>query len=168
MKSCWPVPATLAILLLPMAAADAATLTITGRVLPGTCTLATPAITLTAVKANEMAVGTPTNVKTGAVNFTGCVGVVRARLTFDGTAAVGDPQRWENTAATSPAKGVSIALLSGTTGTNYLKKGDTNIPLTISGATASYPLRAAYYVGSTAGINAGNIAADITITAAYD
>lgn len=168
MKTNLLIPAALALLALPIAATQAATLTITGRVLPGTCTLATPAIPLDPVKANEMTAGTPANLKAGAVNFTGCVGVVRARLSFDGTAADGDPQRWKNTAATSPASGVSIALLSGATGTNYLKKGDTNIPVTVSGATASYPIRAGYYIPSTSGINAGNIAAEITITAAYD
>ncbi len=168
MKTNLLIPVALALLALPIAATQAATLTITGRVLPGTCTLATPTIPLDPVKANEMTAATPTNLKAGAVNFTGCVGVVRARLSFDGTAADDDPQRWKNMATTSPASGVSIALLSGATGTNYLKKGDANIPVTVSGATASYPIRAGYYVPSTSGINAGNIAAEITITAAYD
>ncbi len=168
MKTNLFIPVALALLVLPIAASQAATLTITGRVLPGTCTLATPAISLDPVKANEMTVGTPTNLKAGTVNFTGCVGVVRARLSFDGTAADGDPQRWKNTATSQPASGVSIALLSGTTGANYLKKGDADIPVIVSGATASYPMRAGYYIPSTSGINAGNIAAEITLTAAYD
>lgn len=162
------IPVSMALLAMPMAAASAATLTITGRVLPGTCTLATPAITLDSVKANEMTAATPASLKTGAINFTGCVGVTRARLSFDGTAADGDPQRWKNTAAAAPASGVSIALLSGTTGTNYLKKGDADIPVTVTGATASYALRAGYYVPTTSGINAGTISTEITITAAYD
>ncbi|MBK0055245.1 fimbrial protein [Stenotrophomonas sp. S39] len=168
MKTNLLIPVALALLALPIAATQAATLTITGRVLPGTCTLATPTIPLDPVKANEMTAATPANLKAGAVNFTGCVGVVRARLSFDGTAADGDPQRWKNTATTSAASGVSIALLKGSSGLDYLKKGDTNIPVTVSGATASYPIRAGYYVPSTSGINAGNIAAEITITAAYD
>ncbi|WP_414494031.1 fimbrial protein [Stenotrophomonas maltophilia] len=150
------------------AIADTATLSITGRVLPGTCTLAAPAITLDPVKADEMTAATPSKLKTGALNFTGCVGVARARLSFDGTAADGDAQRWKNTASTTPATGVSIALLSGTTGNTYLKKGDADIPVTVSGATASYPLRAGYYIPTTSGINAGNISTEIVVTAAYD
>lgn len=162
--------ALLALLLLtPVAAfADTATLTISGRVLPGTCTLAAPAITLDPVKADEMTAATPSKLKTGALNFTGCVGVSRARLSFDGTAADGDAQRWKNTAATTPATGVSIALLSGTSGNTYLKKGDADIPVAVTGATASFALRAGYYIATTSGINAGNISTEIVVTAAYD
>lgn len=145
-----------------------ATLTISGRVLPGTCTLAAPAITLDPVKADEMTPGAANRVKAGALNFTGCVGVSRARLSFDGTAADGDPERWKNTAATTPATGVTVALLAGATGNTYLKKGDADIPVAVSGATASYPLRAGYFIPNTSGINAGNISTEIVVTAAYD
>jgi len=154
--------------MLPVAAlADTATLTISGTVLPGTCTLTAPAIDLDPVKADEMTVATPAKVKAGVLSFTGCVGVARARLSFDGVAADGDPERWKNTVGATPASGVSIALLSGTTGTTYLKNGDTDT-VVVSGATASYDLRAGYYIGSTTGINAGNISTDIVVTAAYD
>ncbi len=145
-----------------------ATLTISGRVLPGTCTLAAPAITLDPVKADEMTPGAANRVKAGALNFTGCVGVSRARLSFDGTAADGDPERWKNTAATTPATGVTVALLAGATGNTYLKKGDADIPVAVSGATASYPLRAGYFIPNNSGINAGNISTEIVVTAAYD
>lgn len=159
---------TIALLLAiaPVVLADSATLTISGRVLPGTCTLAAPAITLDPVKADEMTVG-DNKLKAGALNFTGCVGVMRARLSFDGTAADGDPERWKNTAATDPAAGVSIALLAGSSGTTYLKNGDTDT-LTVTGATASYPLRAGYYLPSTSGINAGLISTEIVVAAAYE
>lgn len=154
--------------LIASAAGAQATLTISGRVLPGTCTLVAPTIALDPVKADEMTPGAASSVKAGALNFTGCVGVSRARLSFDGTAADGDPERWKNTAATTPATGVTIALLAGATGNTYLKKGDTDIPVAVSGATASYPLRAGYFIPNTSGINAGNISTEIVVTAAYD
>lgn len=160
----------LAALLLALACtarADTATLTITGRVLPGTCTLAAPAIALDPVNADEMTAG-DNKLKAGTLEFTGCVGVTRARLSFDGTAADGDPERWKNTAPTDGASGVSVALLAGSTGTTYLKKGDVDIPVAVSGASASYPLRAGYYLPGTSGINAGLVATEITVTAAYD
>lgn len=154
--------------LLASAAHAQATLTISGRVLPGTCTLAAAAITLDPVKADEMTPGTANAVKAGTLDFSTCVGVNRARLSFTGTAADGDPERWKNTAATAPATGVTVALLAGTTGTTYLKNGDVDIPVAVSGATASYPLRAGYYIANTSGINAGNISTQIVVTAAYD
>jgi len=154
--------------LIASAAGAQATLTISGRVLPGTCTLAAPTLALDPVKADEMTPGAASSVKAGALNFTGCVGVSRARLSFDGTAADGDPERWKNTAATTPATGVTIALLAGATGNTYLKKGDTDVPVAVSGATASYPLRAGYFIPNTSGINAGNISSEIVVTAAYD
>lgn len=83
----------LALLVLPMARTQATALTITGRELPCTCALATSAIPLDTVKVTEMTAGTSANLKAGAVNFTSFVGVVRARLSFDGSAADGDPRR---------------------------------------------------------------------------
>ena len=116
------IPRALALLALTAVApgAFAATLTISGRVLPGTCTLAAPAIALDPVKADELVVG-DNALKAGTLNFTGCVGVARARLSFAGTAATGDAQRWQNTAATDPATGVTLALKQGATGNTYLR-----------------------------------------------
>ncbi|KAA9003902.1 type 1 fimbrial protein [Stenotrophomonas cyclobalanopsidis] len=151
----------------PAALADTATLTISGRVLPGTCTLAAPAIPLDTIRVDQAKVG-DNAVKTGALNFTGCVGVARAKLSFDGTAASGDPQRWQNTATTDPATGIAVALLAGASGSTYLKKGDTGIVVTVSGASASYPLRAAYYVANVATLVPGTVRSDITVTAAYE
>lgn len=149
----------------PAAFADTATLTITGRVLPGTCTLAAPAIALDPIKADEMTQG-DNKLKAGALNFTGCIGVAKATLSFDGTAADGDAERWKNTASADAASGVSIALLAGASGATYLKKGD-SVDLVVSGATATYPLRAGYYLPSASGINAGMVQTEVVVTADY-
>ncbi len=97
------LPAMLA-LLMAASPASSQTLSISGRVLPGTCALATPAITLDSVKADALNVGN-NNLKTSNLNFTGCIGVTKALLSFDGTAAEGDALRWKNTATSEPAKG---------------------------------------------------------------
>lgn len=151
----------------PQAAADSATLTISGRVLPGTCTLAAPTIALDPIKADEVVVG-DNGVKASALTFTGCVGVSKASLSFSGTPATGDAERWQNTAATDPSLGVSVALLAGATGTTYLKNGDTGVEVLVTGATASYQLRAGYYVASVASLQPGEVRADITVTADYE
>lgn len=147
--------------------ASAVTLTISGRVLPGTCTLTAPAIALDPVKADEMVQG-DNKLKAGTLNFTGCVGVTKATLSFAGTAADGDAERWKNTAAADAAVGVSVALLKGATGTDYIKNGDADIEVVVSGATASYPLRAGYYLPAVAGANAGAVQTEITVTADYE
>ncbi len=134
------LPAMLA-LLMAASPASSQTLSISGRVLPGTCALATPAITLDSVKADALNVGN-NNLKTSNLNFTGCIGVTKALLSFDGTAAEGDALRWKNTATSEPAKGLSIVLLAGASGSTPLKKGDKDIPVIVTGATASYTLRA--------------------------
>lgn len=157
---------TLLCIAAPAAFADTATLTISGRVLPGTCTLAAPAITLDPIKADEMTLG-DNKLKAGALNFSGCIGVVKATMSFDGTAAAGDPERWENTAATDAASGVSIALLAGASGATYLKKGD-SVDLAVSGASATYPLRAGYFLPSTSGVSAGAVQTEVVITADYE
>lgn len=150
-----------------VALADTATLTISGRVLPGTCTLAAPPIALDPIKADELVVG-DNGLKAGALNFTGCVGVSKAVLSFSGTAATGDAERWQNTASTDPAVGVSVALLAGATGTTYLKNGDTGIEVPVTGATASFPLRAGYYATALTGLQAGEVRSEITVTADYE
>lgn len=149
------------------ALADTATLTISGRVLPGTCTLAAPAIALDPVKADALVQG-DNKLKAGALNFTGCVGVTKATLSFAGTAADGDAERWKKTAAADAAVGVSVALLKGATGTDYIKNGDADIEVVVSGATASYPFRAGYYLPAVAGLNAGAVQTAIVVTADYE
>jgi len=150
----------------PAALADTATLTISGRMLPGTCTLGPASITLDPVKANDVVVG-DNALKAGSLQFTGCVGVTKATLSFDGTAATGDPQRWQNSAADA-ADGVSVALKAGATGNTYLKNGDTGVEVPVTGTTASYALRAGYYVPAVAAVTAGAVQAEITVTAAYE
>ncbi|WP_329892172.1 fimbrial protein [Stenotrophomonas sp. SMYL11] len=152
----------------PLALADSATLTITGRVLAGTCTLTDATIDLDPVKASDLTPGTDAQIKAGALEFTGCVGVNKAVLSFAGTAADGDAERWKNTAATDPASGVSISLLSGTTGNNYLKDGDTGIDVPVTGATARYDLRAAYHAPTGAALSAGKVSTEIVVTADYE
>lgn len=152
----------------PLALADQATLTISGRVLPGTCTLNAAPIDLDPVKASDLTPGTDAQIKAGALEFTGCVGVSKAVLSFDGTPADGDAERWKNTAATDPASGVSISLLSGTTGNTYLKDGDTGIDVPVTGATARYDLRAAYHAPTGAALSAGEVSTEIVVTAAYE
>ncbi len=116
--------------------ADQVTLAITGRVLPGTCTLVAPAIALDPIRVDELAPG-DNKLKAGTLEFIGCVGVSKAVLSFDGAAATGDPERWENTATTDAAAGVSVALLAGATGSSYLKKGDTGIDIPVTGTTVA-------------------------------
>ncbi|MDT9583073.1 fimbrial protein [Stenotrophomonas indicatrix] len=161
--------ATAAVLCLSAAhaSADTATLTITGRVLPGTCTLAAPAVVLDPIKADELVQG-DNKLTAGSLDFTGCVGVGKATLSFAGTAADGDAERWKNTAPADAADGVSVALLAGTTGSTYLKNGDTGIEVLVSGATASYPLRAGYYLPAAASTGAGVVQTEIVVTADYE
>lgn len=147
--------------------AHANTLTISGRVLPGTCTLAAASITLDPVKASDLVAGADGQIKAGALQFTGCIGVTKAVLSFAGTPADGDATRWKNTETTDPAGGVSISLLSGTSGSNYLKDGDSGIDVIVTGATARYDLRAAYFL-PTAGVpEAGGVSTEIVVTADY-
>lgn len=148
------------------ASAQRATLTISGRVLPGTCTLSAPAITLDPVKASDLVTG-DNALLAGALQFTGCIGVTKATLSFDGTPADGDPIRWKNTASSDAATGVSVALRAGASTGDYLKRGDSDV-LVITGSTGSYPLRAGYYLAGTGGINAGQVQADVIVTAAYE
>ncbi|WP_416055554.1 fimbrial protein [Stenotrophomonas maltophilia] len=152
----------------PLALADSATLTITGRVLPGTCTLTAAPIALDPVKASDLTPGADAQIKAGVLEFNGCVGVNKAVLSFSGTPADGDADRWKNTAATDPAAGVSVALLAGTTGTTYLKDGDTGIDVPVTGATARYDLRAAYHLPAATAPSAGEVSTEIVVTADYE
>jgi type 1 fimbria pilin len=152
----------------PVALADSATLTITGRVLPGTCTLNAAPIDLDPVKAGDLTPGADSQIKAGALEFNGCVGVSKAVLSFAGTPADGDAERWKNTATTDEASGVSISLLAGTTGNTYLKDGDAGIDVPVTGATARYDLRAAYYVPTGAALSAGDVSTEIVVTADYE
>ncbi|MEK0268028.1 hypothetical protein QT383_19715 [Stenotrophomonas rhizophila] len=101
----------------------------------GTCTLTDARIDLDPVSQRpHPRHGQPD--QAGALEFNGCVGVSKAVLSFAGTAADGDATRWKNTETTDPAGGVSISLLSGTTGSTYLKDGDTGIDVPVTGTSA--------------------------------
>ncbi len=63
---------------------------------------------------------------------------------------------------------MSISLLAGTTGTTYLKDGDTGIDVPVTGATARYDLRAAYHVPTGAVLRAGDVSTEIVVTADYE
>lgn len=145
------------------APASAATLTIDGELRAGTCSLSAPAVTLPAMPANTLKEGDNSLVEVDLA-LTGCVGVKKATLTFDGTAAPNDGDRWENTGA---AEGVSLSLLKEKTGTTYIKKGDTQV-LTVAADTATFPMRAGYFYTKGSALAAGTVAASITITAAYE
>ena len=101
---------------IPAAHADQATLTISGRVLPGTCVLNVSPVRLPDVKANEL-VDRENQLTNSVLNLTSCVGVTRAMLAFDGTAESFDAELWKNTATSSAATGVSFVILQGTSGT---------------------------------------------------
>jgi len=147
--------------------ADSAKLTITGKVLPGTCTLVTAPITLRNMQTGTFQEGDNAE-EPGVLQFEDCIGVTRATLTFDGAAADGDDTRWKNTAGVAnAAKDVSISLLKGTSGTSNIKKGDQE-PLVVSGNVAQYLLRAAYHVAAGTQPKAGDVLAEITVTASYE
>ena len=146
--------------------ADTAKLSISGRVNPGTCTLVAAPIQLAPLRADELNQG-DNAIKTGALELKNCVGVSTATLSFDGTAADGDAERWKNTAGKTPAAGVTIALLSGTTGTTYLKKGD-SVAVQVSGDAGKLEIRSGYHLaGPASGLAPGEVSTEITITADY-
>lgn len=146
--------------------ADTAKLNISGRVNPGTCTLVAAPIQLAPLRADELKQG-DNAIKAGVLELRNCVGVSTATLSFDGMAADGDAERWKNTAATTPAAGLSVALLSGTTGTTYLKKGD-SVPVAVTGAAGKLDIRSGYHLaGAAASLAPGVVSTEITITADY-
>ena len=148
------------------ARADTATLTITGRVLPGTCTISAPVVTLPAINANDLVVRNNA-LQATAVTLSSCIGVSKATLSFDGVAEDFDRELWKNTSvAADAARGVSISILNGPTGTVYLMKGSV-VDLPVAGATASLPIRVGYYLTAGHRITPGEMTADVTITATY-
>lgn len=147
--------------------ADTATLTITGNVQPGTCTLSAAAITLPPLRVDQLQHG-DNALTSGEIDLAGCIGVRNAELSFEGTADVGNADVWKNTAATGAADGVAISLLSGTTGATYLKKGE-RVTIPVTGAAGSLSVRAGYHLTAAdpTAVVPGVISADILITATY-
>ncbi|MBJ7517769.1 MAG: type 1 fimbrial protein [Stenotrophomonas sp.] len=148
--------------------ADTAALTISGRVQPGTCTVSAAPITLDPIRADQLVHG-DNSLKESALQLAGCVGVSTAELSFEGTADPANAEVWKNTAATGAANGLAIALLSGSSGSTYVKKGDT-LSVSISGNAGSLAVRAGYHLSATgpAAVSAGDVQTEIVITAVYN
>lgn len=159
----------LALLMLGVAAqahADSATITVTGRVLPGTCTMANVPVTLADIDANDLTAGHDNGLTPAVLNFTGCVGVSSVDLTFDGAADAAQDGHWLNQAS-GGATGVAVALLDGNTGSAFLRKGSKKI-VTINGAaTGKLEMRTGYYRKADTLLTAGDVSAQITVTADY-
>lgn len=146
--------------------AAAATLTINGTVLPGTCVLDLPPVTLASIAAHQLVDGDNKLIDT-TLNLTGCVGVRKAKLNFDGVAEENDAARWKNTAANDAAAGMSIALRSTGKAATYIKKGDV-IEISIAGPGATYAMRAGYFKAKDAVLSSGVVSTSITVTANYE
>ncbi|WP_343653111.1 fimbrial protein [Stenotrophomonas sp.] len=152
---------------IPAALADTATITVSGRVLPGTCTMANATIALDDIEAADVSLGQASGLKPGALSFIGCVGVSSIDLSFDGTGDATQDNHWQNSASTDAASGVAVALLDGTAGTTYLRNGDSK-SVTVAGASsATLDLRAGYYRKSGTLMSAGAVSTQITVTADY-
>jgi len=151
--------------IVPAARADTATLSITGRVLPGTCVLSALPVKLPDVKANDLA-DLDNHLQATTLSLTSCVGVTSAALAFDGEQDDSDARLWKNTATAGAARGVSFSILEGASGTTYIKKG-TTLSVSVSGANASQPIRVGYHKQPRQSVSAGVMSADITITASY-
>lgn len=146
--------------------ADTATITVTGKVLPGTCTMADVPVALDDIDAADLKAGHDNGIKPAVLNFTGCVGVTGLTLTFDGADDAAQDGHWQNQ-ATGGATGVAVVLLDGTSGNTFLKKGNTKT-ISINGAAAGkLDMRTGYYRKTGTLLKAGNVSAQITVTAVY-
>ncbi|WP_414495844.1 fimbrial protein [Stenotrophomonas maltophilia] len=146
--------------------ADSATITVTGKVLPGTCTMANVPVTLADIDASDLKTGHDNGLKPAVLNFTGCVGVTSVDLTFDGAADAAQDGHWLNQAA-SGATGVAVALLDGTTGSTFLQKGAKKTVPVNGAATGKLDMRTGYYRKAGTLLKAGDVSAQITVTADY-
>lgn len=153
----------------PALAQSTTDIVISGKVNPGTCAVNVPPTVLDDIDANDI-VAEDNADKAVTLQFTGCIGVRRALLTFSGTPEAGDTNRWANTASADPASGIAVSLREGATGTQYLYQGLAARQVPLSGASGSYPMRAAYHRRTTTPgpLAAGNVAATITINVAYE
>ncbi len=165
-----PSHLTLAALLLaaaPLVHAQTANITVTGKVLPGTCTMANVPVALDDIDATDLKAGHDNGLKPAVLNFTGCVGVRSIDLSFDGTDDAAQDGHWKNGAATGGATGVAVALLDGTTGSVFLKK-DAKKTITVNGAaTAKLDMRSGYYRKAGTPLVAGAVSTQISVTADY-
>ena len=165
-----PSHLTLAALLFgaaPLAHADSATITVTGKVLPGTCTMANVPVALDDIDAADLKAGHDNGLKTATLNFTGCVGVGSIDLTFNGTGDAAQDGHWKNDAPTGGATGVAVALLDGPTGPSFIKDGGTKQVAVNGAATAKLDMGVGYFRKAGTPLVAGAVRAQITVTADY-
>ncbi|AWH45085.1 fimbrial protein [Stenotrophomonas sp. ZAC14A_NAIMI4_1] len=166
MKTQHSVLAMLMLATMGQARADSATIDVIGKVLPGTCTMANVPVALDEIDAVDLGTGGEHGLKPAVLNFTGCLGVTSVELTFDGTADATQDGHWQNL-STGGATGVAVALLDGTTGNVFLKKGATKA-VTINGAAAGrLDMRTGYYRKAGTLLKAGDVSTQITVTADY-
>jgi len=152
----------------PALRADTATITVTGHVLPGTCTLpADLPVALDEISTDALKAGHDNGLKPTTLAFSGCMGVSTIDLAFDGVADAAQDGHWSNTASTGQtATGVAVVLLHGNSGNDFLKKGDTRT-IPVRGASANVPLRVGYFAKVPTAATAGAVASMITVTAVY-
>ncbi|WP_049456305.1 fimbrial protein [Stenotrophomonas maltophilia] len=151
----------------PLAHAQTANITVTGKVLPGTCTMANVPVALADIDATDLKAGHENGLRPAALNFTGCVGVGSIELTFNGTDDAAQDGHWKNGATTGGATGVAVALLDGTTGTAFLKKAARKTIAVNGAATAKLDMRSGYYRKAGTPLVAGAVSTQITVTASY-
>ncbi|TDV29404.1 fimbrial protein [Stenotrophomonas sp. CC22-02] len=151
----------------PLAHADTANITVTGKVLPGTCTMDDVTLTLDDIDATDLKAGHDNGLKPATLNFTGCVGVGSIDLKFDGTSDAAQDGHWKNLETTGGATGVAVALLKGPTGPNYFKNGDTENVAVNGAATAKLDMGVGYFRKTGTPLVAGAVRAEITVTADY-
>ena len=167
MKTPYIIAALLMLGVAAQARADSATITVTGKVLPGTCTMADVPVALDEIDAIDLNKGGEQGLKPAALNFTGCVGVGSIDLAFDGSDDAAQDGHWLNEATGNAAEGVAVALLEGASGSTFLKKGAAKTVPVNGAATATLAMRAGYYRKSGTLLKAGDVTARITVTADY-
>lgn len=151
----------------PLAHADTAKITVTGKVLPGTCTMSDVPVTLDDIDATDLKAGHDNGLKPAVLNFTGCVGVGSIDLSFNGTSDAAQDGHWKNLETTGGATGVAVALLKGPTGPDYFKNGDTANVAVNGAATAKLDMGVGYFRKAGTPLVAGAVRAEITVTADY-
>jgi len=166
MKTRYLIAAVLMLGATTQAHADSAKITVTGKVLPGTCTMGTAPVTLADIDATDLKAGHENGLKAAELNFTGCVGVGSVDLTFDGAADAAQDGHWLNQ-ATSGATGVAVVLLNGTTGADFLQKGAKKTVPINGAATGKLDMRAGYFRKAGTLLKAGDVSTQITVTADY-
>lgn len=161
--------ASFALLLLttaPSAFAQDATVTVNGRILPGTCNLSNANVVLDEVRADLIpdAAEYQQSRKGFSLEFTGCAGVTRATVTPVALAADENSSLFKNTAA-NPASGVGLAIRIPSPAALVVP----NVARTwnITGASLSIAMQASYY-GIAGPKSAGDVGANITLDVSYE